>query len=224
MGRRRKGNPEGKTDPAKVRPPEVPRLVIDEETLRRLKEAVMQQSSFLKELQSRQPEPKPMRLTDEQLDQLLAAIQDGEVEYGEKDCEVIGELICEVLEHRKAAKSKGGAKVMPQPFRIPDPFWDGPPMPVKTATEQRIEEERRIRERAMYESMMAARKSTPRQKGEPFWQADYASDTHTLFAPNGQKLYTVSGLDMMSMKNPQTEMGKIAEREMMKWREAQKGV
>lgn len=62
-------------------------------------------------------------LSDANLDLMLVALQEGDVEYGDADCEFIGNMICEI----KALRRRVAALDTPMRYKGAEIIWDPVP-------------------------------------------------------------------------------------------------
>lgn len=192
MGRRRKSNRKGQTESSEIRRQEAAEEALARRNaLRAMKEALAKANKdFVEKLdndifqmyssEERIPteEQKPRRVPTEDLETILGALHDGvRPGPGEGDLELLADIVCELIERRKAEAGRSGWKNLKGTG-----CWGG--------------------------------------GDNGGWRSDFRTDSETLYAPDGTKLITLSGLMLKSIGRYAPGLKReIEEKEMAKWRQ-----
>lgn len=187
MGRRRKGYNKGKKVGPKVRPePEI--LQVDEEAIRESLDKLWQSINKTEqrqheELERNLHEPKKVPLSNNELESVLGALQDGvRPGPGQEDLDLLADIVCELIERRKQDENK---------FTLRGDGGRG---------------------------MWISERNRFWYKPQGRWCPDFMSDSTHYFAPDGTRLLTMTGLEIM--QHPELKE-RNSERAMQLWFEEQ---
>lgn len=155
---------------------------------------------------------KPGCLTLDQLEKVLGALQDGIGVPGRQDAELLADIVCELIERRKR-------DVKPKPLPIPVHPWrgsDAPSLSTWTLGDLGLIQQAR-------EAEKAKTKKNPFREGT--WESDLHSDELVLRAPDGTRLYSMSGLMVKQLRDRDPNalrslLEKIRKQKMDEWRKS----
>jgi hypothetical protein len=114
------------------------------------------------------------------------------------DCDVMAEIVCELIERRKKAIRFKGQELQFD-YQQTEQFWRAPPPPDRPKTAEEKEAEKRLLEERWQK--LSQYSKVHGRKPEFTWEQDHRSDRLLLRNPDGNVVHSVDALTQMQLRS-----------------------